>query len=237
MRSPATGPDMAVPGCDEADNLGLAALPQWPLSSAIRYKTHPACRLMGALRYKTHHACTLMGALRYKTHPVPTLTCPNRYKTHPAHTPVHPNRYITRHTTQKSHILAHFRRAGRKLSRFSQSQPQQGEYSHADHAPIALVEQNSRQNSPSTHADMPKPVQNSPSTHAGPPQPVHNSPYNTKIAHFGPFSACRAKIVTLQSEPTAAGRIFSRRERKRSKQDDLWCAASGRFLSRRPSAS
>ena len=44
-------------------------------------------------------------------------------------TPAHPNRYKTRHTPQKSPILAHFRRAGRKLSRFSQSQPQQGEFS------------------------------------------------------------------------------------------------------------
>ena len=115
MRGPATGPDTAVPGCDEADDLGLAALPQWPLSGAIRDKTRPACRLMGALRDKTHQART--------------AACPNRYKTRPAHTPACPNRYKTRHTPQKSPILAHFRRAGRKLSRFSQSQPQQGEFS------------------------------------------------------------------------------------------------------------
>lgn len=101
MRGPATGPDTAVPGCDEADDLGLAALPQWPLSGAIRDNTRPACRLMGALRYKTR----------------------------PAHTPACSNRYKTRHTPQKSPILAHFRRAGRKLSRFSQSEPQQGEFS------------------------------------------------------------------------------------------------------------
>ena len=115
MRGPATGPDTAVPGCDEADGLGLAALPQWPLSGAIRDKTRPACRLMGALRYKTHPAHTPVHPNRYKTRPAPTLACSNRYK--------------TRHTPQKSPILAHFRRAGRKLSRFSQSQPQQGEFS------------------------------------------------------------------------------------------------------------
>ena len=115
MRGPATGPDTAVPGCDEADDLGLAALPQWPLSGAIRDNTRPACRLMGALRYKTR--------------PAPTPVHPNRYKTRPAHTLACSNRYKTRHTLQKSPILAHFRHAGRKLSRFSQSQPQQGEFS------------------------------------------------------------------------------------------------------------
>ena len=70
-----------------------------------------------------------MGALRYKTHPAHTPVHPNRYKTRPAHTLACSNRYKTRHTPQKSPILAHFRRAGRKLSRFSQSQPQQGEFS------------------------------------------------------------------------------------------------------------
>ena len=100
MRGPATGPDTAVPGCDEADDLGLAALPQWPLSGAIRDNTRPACRLMGALRYKTH----------------------------PAHTPVHPNRYKTRHTPQKSPISRHFRHAGRKLSRFLRRHSQQGDF-------------------------------------------------------------------------------------------------------------
>ena len=71
----------------------------------------------------------LMGALRYKTHPAHTPVHPNRYKTRPAHTLACSNRYKTRHTLQKSPILAHFRHAGRKLSRFSQSQPQQGEFS------------------------------------------------------------------------------------------------------------
>ena len=117
MRRPATGPDTAVPGCDEADDLGLAALPQWPLSGAIRDNTRPACRLMSALRYKTHPAHTPIHPNRYKTRPAPTLACSNRYE--------------TRHTQQKSPILARFRRAGRKLSRFSQSQLQQGEFSLA----------------------------------------------------------------------------------------------------------
>ena len=53
------------------------------------------------------------------------------------------------------------------------------------------------QNSPSTHADMPKALQNSPCTHADMPKALQNSPSTAKIAHFGPFSACRAKIVTL----------------------------------------
>ena len=64
------------------------------------------------------------------------------------------------------------------------------------------------QNSSCTHAGMPKAVQNSPCTHAGMPEPGQNSPCTAKIAYFGLFSACRAKIVTLQSETTEAGRIF-----------------------------
>ena len=74
------------------------------------------------------------------------------------------------------------------------------------------------ENSPSTHGGMREAVENSPCTHAGMPEPEQNSPYTAKIAHFGPFSACRAKIVTLQPETTAAGRIFSRREHKQPKQ-------------------
>ena len=114
MRGPATGPDTAVPGCDEADDLGLAALPQWPLSAAIRDKTRPACRLMGALRYKTHPAHTPVHPNRYKTRPAPTLACSNRYK--------------TRHTLQKSPISRHFRHAGRKMSRFLRRHSQQGDF-------------------------------------------------------------------------------------------------------------
>ena len=142
MRGPATGPDTAVPGCDEADDLGLAALPQWPLSGAIRDKTRPARMLACPNRDKTRPVPTLACSNRYKTHPVPTLACsnryktrpaptpvhPNRYKTHPAHTPVHPNRYKTRHTPQKSPISRHFRHAGRKLSRFLRRHSQQGDF-------------------------------------------------------------------------------------------------------------
>ena len=89
--------------------------PGGPLSSAIRDKTHPARTLACPKRHKTRHAHMLMGALRYKTRPARTLACPKRYK--------------TRHTPQKSPILAHFRHAGRKLSRSSQKQPKQGEFS------------------------------------------------------------------------------------------------------------
>lgn len=93
------------------------------------------------------------------------------------------------------------------------------------------------QNSPCTHAGMPEPVQNSPSTHAGMPEPVENSPCTATITDFCPFSACRAKIVTLQPETTAAGRIFSHRERKQPQQGDLCCTTSGMFLSRSSSSS
>ena len=149
MRGTATGPDTAVPGCDEADDLGLAALPQWPLSGSIRDKTHPARMLV----------------------------CPNRYKTRPAHTPSTPT--------------------GTKLARHTRRPPQPG--------------------------------QNSPGTHAGPPQPVQNSPYTAKIAHFAPFSACRAKNVTLSAQALAAGRLFSRCGFEQSKLGDLCRATSGSF--------
>ena len=68
--------------------------------------------------------------------------------------------------------------------------------------------------SPCTHPDTPKPVQNSPSTHPGMPKPVQNSPCTAKIAHFAPFSACRAKIVTLQPETTEARRLVVHHQRR-----------------------
>ena len=54
------------------------------------------------------------------------------------------------------------------------------------------------------------PGQNSPNTHAHLPKPVQNSPNTAKIAHFGPFLARWAKIVTLKAQTPQAGRIFSR---------------------------
>ena len=75
----------------------------------------------------------------------------------------------------------------------------------------------------------PQPVQNSPGTHAGSPQPVQNSPYTAKIAHFAPFSACRAKNVTLSAQALAAGRLFSRCGFEQSKLGDLCRATSGGF--------
>ena len=64
------------------------------------------------------------------------------------------------------------------------------------------------QNSPSTHAHLPKPVQNSPSTHAHLPKPVQNSPNTAKIAHFGPFLARWAKNVTLKAQTPLSGANF-----------------------------
>ena len=69
------------------------------------------------------------------------------------------------------------------------------------------------QNSPCTHAGIPEPVENSPCTHADMPKAVQNSPSTAKIAHFGPFSACRARIVTLQPETTEAGRLVLHHQR------------------------
>ena len=117
--------------------------------------------------------------------------------------------------------------------------PEPGQNSPGTHAGMLKPVQNSPgthagmlkpvQNSPGTHAGPPQPVQNSPSTHAGPPQPVQNSPYTAKIAHFAPFSACRAKIVTLSAQALAAGRLFSRCGFEQSKLGDLCRATSGSF--------
>ncbi len=99
------------------------------LMGALRYKTRHARTLACPKRYKTRHARTLACPKRYKTRHARTLACPNRDKTRPAHTLACPKRYKTRHAPQKSPILAHFRHAGRKLSRSSQKQPKQGEFS------------------------------------------------------------------------------------------------------------
>ena len=70
------------------------------------------------------------------------------------------------------------------------------------------------QNSPSTHAGMPEPGQNSPSTHPGMPEAVQNSPSTAKIAHFGPFSACRANFLSSRAQTTEAGRLVVHRQRR-----------------------
>ena len=55
------------------------------------------------------------------------------------------------------------------------------------------------------------PVQNSPGIPHLKAKPVQNSPSTGKTAHFSPSSASREKIVTVQTQTTRAGRIFSRR--------------------------
>ena len=91
-------------------------------------------------------------------------------------------------------------------SLFGRNPGQNSPCTHADGCP-------SVQNSPCTHAGIPEPVENSPCTHADMPKAVQNSPSTVKIAHFGLFSACRAKIVTLQPETTEAGRLVLHRQR------------------------
>ncbi|MBS4938395.1 MAG: hypothetical protein KHZ63_01945 [Actinomyces sp.] len=73
------------------------------------------------------------------------------------------------------------------------------------------------------------PGQNSPNTHAHLPKPVQNSPNTAKIAHFGPFLARWAKIVTLKAQTPQAGRLFSRCGFDQSKLGDLRRATSGDF--------
>ena len=141
--------------------------------------------------------------------------------THAAHTP----RYKTLPAQQKTPISAHLARAGRTFSRSRRKQPEQGESFPADHHPpptqrtrpgTKLSQQPRPQGQTGTKLSgqsppQGQPVQNSPSTRRVRPQPVQNSPSTGKTAHFSPSSASREKIVTVQTQTTRAGRIFSRR--------------------------
>ena len=141
--------------------------------------------------------------------------------THAAHTP----RYKTLPAQQKTPISAHLARAGRTFSRSRRKQPEQGESFPADHhspatqrtRPGTKLSQQPRpqgQTGTKLSGQSPpqgQPVQNSPSTRRVRPQPVQNSPSTGKTAHFSPSSASREKIVTVQTQTTRAGRIFSRR--------------------------
>ena len=127
--------------------------------------------------------------------------------THAAHTP----RYKTLPAQQKTPISAHLARAGRTFSRSRRKQPEQGESFPADHHPPATQRTPTVQNSPSIPHLKAKPAQNSPSNPDLKAKPVQNSPSTGKTAHFSPSSASREKIVTVQTQTTRAGRIFSRR--------------------------
>ena len=71
-----------------------------------------------------------------------------------------------------------------------------------------------RQNTPSKPPPGHAPRKNSPNAPADSHSPRQNSPSTAKISHFGPFSACRAKTVTLSAQALEAGRLVSRHQRR-----------------------
>ena len=120
-----------------------------------------------------------------------------RDKTRPANPQSGTHREKTRPARQNSAVLAFFRSAGRKISRFLRRHSKQGEFSRADHHTLAT------QRTPT--------VQNSPGTQRVRPQPVQNSPSTAKNTQISPFEASREKIIPVETETSDAGRIFSRR--------------------------
>ena len=120
-----------------------------------------------------------------------------RDKTRPANPQSGTHREKTRPARQNSAVLAFFRSAGRKISRFLRRHSKQGEFSRADHHTLAT------QRTPT--------VQNSPGTQRVRPQPVQNSPSTAKNTQISPFEASREKIIPVETETTDAGRILSRR--------------------------
>ena len=134
-----------------------------------------------------------------------------RDKTRPANPQSGTHREKTRPARQNSAVLAFFRSAGRKISRFLRRHSKQGEFSRADHHTLATQRTPTVQNSPGTQRVRPQPVQNSPRTRRVRPQPVQNSPSTAKNTQISPFEASREKIIPVETETTDAGRILSRR--------------------------
>ena len=120
-----------------------------------------------------------------------------RDKTRPANPQSGTHREKTRPARQNSAVLAFFRSAGRKISRFLRRHSKQGEFSRADHHTLAT------QRTPT--------VQNSPGTQRVRPQPVQNSPHTAKNTQISPIDASREKIIPVETETSDAGRILSRR--------------------------
>ena len=108
-----------------------------------------------------------------------------RDKTRPANPQSGTHREKTRPARQNSAVLAYFRSAGRKISRFLRRHSKQGEFSRADHHTLAT------QRTPT--------VQNSPGTQRVRPQPVQNSPHTAKNTQISPFEASREKTIPVET--------------------------------------
>ena len=122
-----------------------------------------------------------------------------RDKTRPANPQSGTHREKTRPARQNSAVLAFFRSAGRKISRFLRRHSKQGEFSRADHHTLATQRTPTVQNSPGTRRVRPQPVQNSPRTRRVRPQPVQNSPRTAKNTQISPFEASREKIIPVET--------------------------------------
>ena len=122
-----------------------------------------------------------------------------RDKTRPANPQSGTHREKTRPARQNSAVLAFFRSAGRKISRFLRRHSKQGEFSRADHHTLATQRTPTVQNSPGTQRVRPQPVQNSPRTRRVRPQPVQNSPRTAKNTQISPFEASREKIIPVET--------------------------------------
>ena len=108
-----------------------------------------------------------------------------RDKTRPANPQSGTHREKTRPARQNSAVLAFFRSAGRKISRFLRRHSKQGEFSRADHHTLATQRTPTVQNSPRTPPHRRPPVQNSPST--------------AKNTQISPFEASREKIIPVET--------------------------------------
>ena len=108
-----------------------------------------------------------------------------RDKTRPANPQSGTHREKTRPARQNSAVLAFFRSAGRKISRFLRRHSKQGEFYPADHHSPATQRTPTVQNSPRTPPHRRPPVQNSPST--------------AKNTQISPFEASREKIIPVET--------------------------------------
>ena len=99
--------------------------PANPQSGTHREKTRPANPQSGTHRDKTRPAQPPAGALREKTRPANPQSGTHRDKTRPAR--------------QNSAVLAYFRSAGRKISRFLRRHSTQGEFYPANHHTLATL--------------------------------------------------------------------------------------------------
>ena len=79
------------------------------------------------------------GTHRDKIRPANPQSGTHRDKTRPANPQSGTHRDKTRPARQNSAVLAYFRSAGRKISRFLRRHSKQGEFSRADHHPLATL--------------------------------------------------------------------------------------------------